>query len=227
MAQYEETPEVNENDVTAKAKVSSPRKDKLYKQIISSQQTEGVATTPESTAPQSEKGSSKGGVDVSAGLICTAFTVMMAIAVIAGLASSKPLIPILFLIPVAIYELIRTEEVSTKGTSAIILAALIVEVGVLVANINFDLAGFIKMKTFYYQGASIPLGELKTVLPLAMAIASVLLFRKAGGVYTRWLAGILAGTSLILVYAVDPVLFGNLIGALIRTVMWRVGSYMY
>lgn len=157
-------------------------------------------------------------------VICAIMTVLACLGILLGFHYFSPLLIILFLFPAVIYEVIRTQGESTKSASLIMLAALSVEFLLIVFNINFDLAKFLNMSTFYFQGTPLPLGELKTLIPAAVAVASIVLIKNTRGIYTKWLSIIIIAGSVALIYSLTPDDFAKFAQMGIKTLMNRFGN---
>ena len=145
-------------------------------------------------------------------LICTIVSVLALIGIVIGIWLSKPLIIVIFLIPAAAYEVYRTEGPSTVWASWILLIVLILEIVLIVANINFDLASFFGESEKVVAGYTVPLGDIKIAGPIVMAILSIILFVRTRGRYTKWLAAVIFITCFAIVYAINPEIFKNLLG---------------
>jgi len=143
--------------------------------------------------------------------ICLILTLLVLLGIIIGILQSNPLIIIIFLLPSIIYEVYRTEGKSTKWASWGLLATFIAEVFLIIANISFDLAGFLGTSEERLGGYMVPLGDIKVVGPAIMAILSLILFTRTRGRYTRWLAIIIFMASFAIVYSLDPTVFGRLV----------------
>lgn len=142
--------------------------------------------------------------------ICITLTVIAAIGILLGLINMSPLIPVIFLLPAAVYEVYRTEGRSTKAASWGMLGLLIAELLFLVFNINFDLAKFLDRSYTYIEGYKVPFGDIKIISPTLMAVLSVVLISNTRGRYTRWLAVIIFVTAFAIIYTIDPNLFQEL-----------------
>jgi len=145
-------------------------------------------------------------------LICTIVSVLALVGIIIGILMSKPLLIVIFLIPAAAYEVYRTEGPSTVWASWILLIVLILEIVLIVANINFDLASFFGESEKVVAGYTVPLGDIKIVGPIVIAILSIILFVRTRGRYTKWLAAVIFITCFAIVYAINPEIFKNLLG---------------
>jgi hypothetical protein len=145
-------------------------------------------------------------------LICTIVSVLALTGIITGILMSKPLLIVIFLIPTAAYEVYRTEGPSTVWASWILLIVLILEIVLIVANINFDLASFFGESEKVVAGYTVPIGDIKIVGPIVIAILSIILFVRTRGRYTKWLAAVIFITCFAIVYAINPEIFKNLLG---------------
>ena len=143
--------------------------------------------------------------------ICTVLTIVAFLGIVFGILQSNPLITIIFLFPTVIYEVYRTEGRSTKWASWGLLAVLIAEIFLIVANISFDLAKFLDTSKETIGGYTVPLGDIKVVGPAVMAALSFILFTNTRGRYTKWLAIIIFITSFVIVYTLDPMIFKELL----------------
>ena len=143
--------------------------------------------------------------------ICIALTILSIIGIILGLIYQQALIPIILLIPTAIYEVYRTEGKSTKAAAWGMLILLIAELIFVFFNIDFDLAEFLGRSTTYIRGYRIPLGNIQVISPTLMAVLSVVLITNTRGRYTRWLAAIIFVNAFAIIYTVDPTVFQELI----------------
>lgn len=107
-----------------------------------------------------------------------------------------------------------TAERSQEDTSLLIVMfiVLILEIVLIVANINFDLASFFGESEKVVAGYTVPLGDIKIVGPIVIAILSIILFVRTRGRYTKWLAAVIFITCFTIVYAINPEIFKNLLG---------------
>jgi hypothetical protein len=137
-------------------------------------------------------------------VICIIFSTLAVIGIIAGIVKNAPLITISSIMPTIIYEVYRTEGVSTKAASWGLLAVFIIEIVLIAANINFDLSAILGIKEKIIGGYRVPLGNVKIMGPAIMAILSIILFVRTNGIYTRWLSVIITITSVVIIYLLDP-----------------------
>jgi len=143
--------------------------------------------------------------------LCTLFMIIAIIGIILGFIFSKPLIPIILLLPAAIYEAYRTEGKSTKTSSIVLVLVLLAEIILVIFNIEFNIATFLGAEQQYIGGYWVPLGDLRIVGPAIVAVLAVILFTRTKGVYTKWLAVIIFVTCFAIIYLIDPVVFQELI----------------
>ena len=145
-------------------------------------------------------------------LICTIVSILALIGIIIGILISRPLIIVILLVPAAIYEVYRTEGPSTKWASWFLLLLLFLEIVLIVANINFDIASFFGASETTIAGYNIPLGDIKIVGPIIIGILSIILFIRTRGKYTKWLAATIFITCFAIIYELNPEIFKNLLG---------------
>jgi hypothetical protein len=145
-------------------------------------------------------------------LICTIVSILALIGIVIGILISKPLIIVILLLPAAAYEVYRTEGPSTIWASWLLLIILIMEIIFIAVNISFDLASFLGESEKVVAGYAVPLGDIKVVGPVIIAILSIILFIRTRGRYTKWLAVVIFITCFAIVYALNPEIFKNLIG---------------
>ncbi|MBA7473084.1 hypothetical protein ES707_08418 [subsurface metagenome] len=107
-----------------------------------------------------------------------------------------------------------TAESPQEDTSLLIVMfiVLILEIVLIAANINFDLASFFGESEKVVAGYTVPLGDIKIVGPIVIAILSIILFVRTRGRYTKWLAAVIFITCFAIVYAINPEIFKNLLG---------------
>ena len=144
-------------------------------------------------------------------LICVILSILAIVGILIGVRQLNPLIIIIFLLPTVIYEVYRTEGVSTKWASWGLLIIFIAELILIIGHINYDLAKFFGTTSKYIGGYQVPLGDVKVVGPVIMAVLSAILFRRTRGRYTKWLAVIIFITAFVIVYALDPTIFKQLL----------------
>jgi len=154
--------------------------------------------------------------------LCTLFMVIAAVGIVLGFLFSQPLIPILLLLPAAVYEAYRTEGKSTRAASYILVLILVAEIVLVIFDIEFNIASFLGTEGEYIGGMWVPLGDLRIVGPTVVVVLSVILFTRTRGVYTRWLSGIIFVTCFAILYLLEPATFQVLLQEAIRLVMQRL-----
>lgn len=154
-------------------------------------------------------------------LICFILTIIAIIGIIIGLSKSNPLIIITALLPTVIYEVYRTEGESTKIAAWFLLITIVAELIFIIFKINYNLAAFLGTEQKYLVGYQLPLGDIKVLAPMLLAVTSTVLFIRTYGVYTKWLAVIIFVASFAVVYCLDPVAFKALLQAAVN----RIFSY--
>jgi hypothetical protein len=143
--------------------------------------------------------------------ICTVMTILALIGIVIGLIAKSPLIIIILLVPTVIYEVYRTEGRSTKSSSILLLLVLVVEIGLLIFKVDFNLAQYLGVDEKYIGGYLVPLGDIRILGPTIMAVLSVVLIVRTYGIYTKWLAAIIFITSFAIIYSIDPAVFQDLL----------------
>ncbi|PJA48512.1 MAG: hypothetical protein CO170_02510 [candidate division SR1 bacterium CG_4_9_14_3_um_filter_40_9] len=159
----------------------------------------------------------------NATLFCIIASILAIVGILLGRKFDSVLISMFFLLPTIVYEIYRTEGDSTKYASRGLLVVFVAEIILIIFNVKFDLIQFFQTNTKYIQGYEIPLGDIKVVGPILMAVLSLLLVGRTRGVYTRWLAVIIIVTSLFIIYVLDPASFSKFIKIAIDQVMLMAG----
>ncbi len=142
-------------------------------------------------------------------LICAVITIVALIGIIIGIYFKLPLVVLFLMLPAVLYEIYRTEGVSTKFASLGMLIILIAEAVLIIFNININLANIIGGKTEITR-YRIPLGDVKMLGPIIIAVLSGILIRRTAGKYTIWLAVVILVSSIALLYAINPDIIGQL-----------------
>lgn len=144
-----------------------------------------------------------------AALICFVLSLLTAGAVWFGLVRMSALPIIIALLPVALYELWRTEGMFSKIASLGMVGILIAEAVLLITNKSFDLERLLGARSAYIGGYRIPFGDVRTVGTAIILILAGILFARTYGPYTRWLAAIIFLASLATIYILNPSLLGQ------------------
>jgi hypothetical protein len=142
---------------------------------------------------------------------CLVLTIVALGAGIAGLILKNPLIVMAGLVPLAVYEAIRTWGVYTKFASVLLVVVLAAEIVLIIFNVNFNLAKYLGGQSEYVAGYSVPLGDIKVVAPVLLIILSVILAIRTAGPYTKWLALVITVSSSASVYVLSPSGFPGLV----------------
>ena len=116
-----------------------------------------------------------------------------------------------FLLPTVIYQVYRTEGKSTKWASWAMLLVIILELVLVFAKIDFNLAELFGTANAEVAGFYVHFGDLRILFPSLMAVLALILIKRTRGIYTKWLAALIFVGALATVYAVDPVWFKELV----------------
>jgi hypothetical protein len=143
--------------------------------------------------------------------ICIALTVLAAVGIALGFATGEVMYPIVFLAPTVAYEAYRTEGRSTRWASWTLAALMVALIVVAAMGIEYDLRELFGDEIVYSGDESIPLGDVNVVFPTAMAILAAVLWGRTRGVYTRWLAGIIFVTALVVTHLTTPDTLGEVL----------------
>jgi hypothetical protein len=144
-------------------------------------------------------------------IICTIITILVVIGLIASIIFKNPYYIIISMFLAAIYELWRTEGYYTKMESLGILVLVILEVLALKGIIKLDLAKELNTKEIYLAYRQFPLGDIRIILPIGMALVSLGLLWRTYGAYTKWLSILLVISSLVLLYLVNKAGLGQIL----------------
>lgn len=142
-----------------------------------------------------------------AALICLICTIITLAGFAAGYYFHKPLIMVLLLLPAVLYEVYRTEGVSTIWASWGMLAVLAAEAVLMYGNYNINLSKYVSK---YING--LPVIDLKLIGPVVIAYFSYVLLRRTSEIYTKWLALVIFIGSAGLFLLLDPSLLTKLAG---------------
>lgn len=149
--------------------------------------------------------------------ICVLLSIIAIVAIIIGLVTSNALWIIILLLPAVAYEAYRTEGVSTRWASWLLLFLIIAEIICLLFNIRFDIASFLGQSHTYVASTYLPLGEITVVFPAIIATLSILLFIRTNGIYTKWLSVIIFVSMIVAVYIINPTGFQELIRSIFQS----------
>jgi len=162
-----------------------------------------------------ETGPARGGRVI---LYCLVLTAVALGGAALGIFLNVPALIVLCALPAAVYELIRTEGLSTKLASFVLVGLLAAELAVLVLGIEIDLAKAAGIGPIAVGGYRLPLGDVRVVGAAVMAILSVVLFTRTRGIFTKWLAAVLFLSSFAFIYSAAPDEFGRLLGLAERSI---------
>lgn len=133
------------------------------------------------------------------------------VGILLGLYTKNPLIPLVMLLPTVGYEVYRVEGKSTIWASWGLLIVILAELALFIFNISFDLINFLNTDSEYIQGYEVPLGDIKVIGPILMALFSATLFRNTRGRYTKFLSVIIFIAAFAIIYIMNPDIFTNLL----------------
>jgi len=140
-----------------------------------------------------------------AALICTICTLLMPAGIAGGIYFHNPLITSIALLPAVIYEVYRTEGVSTIWASWGMLAVLIAEAVLIAGKFNINIG---KYAAKYIP--NFPAVDVKMAGPIVMGYFSYILIKRTAGIYTKWLAVIILIGCVGLFYVLDPSLINRI-----------------
>ncbi|MFH1546928.1 MAG: hypothetical protein ABIC57_00405 [bacterium] len=143
--------------------------------------------------------------------ICIVLSVLALIGIVWGMIAGNPLIPMILLIPTVIYEVYRTEGVSTTLSSWLLLVLFVANFIIIIFDIQFDLGSFLGTSSKYFYGYNVPLGDLRIVFPSVIGVLSIVLFTRTRGIYTRWLSVIIFITVIAIIHITDPEIFQSIL----------------
>lgn len=142
---------------------------------------------------------------------CVILTLIAAAFAVPALIFKWPVALIAGLLPAAVYEIIRTEGVSTRAASVVLTLVLLAEIVFILFNIRIDLAALSGVTGKTVGGYDLPLGDIRMVGTFVLAILAVVLFIRTAGAYTKWLAVVLFAGAFALIYLLSPSEFPKLL----------------
>jgi hypothetical protein len=143
----------------------------------------------------------------NAALICGILTAIAAAGIGIGIWQHSPLIAVIGMLPAVGYEVYRTEGLSTKLSSIIMLAVLVALIALIAFKVSFDIAPL--LKEIGIGGAF----DAKLAGPVIIAILALLLLRRTEGIYTKWLAVVILLSAAGLFFILDSALSASLLKA--------------
>lgn len=155
--------------------------------------------------------------------VCLAATGISVVGILLSLATRNPLWILFLMLPTVVYEVIRTEPgASTKFSSILLLILILSEIGLILFNVNYDLASFFGASEKYVAGYTLPLGDIKVFAPLLIGILSAILVFRTYGTYTKWLSIIIAISALVVVSMVNPSFFAEALKLIVNGLFNRL-----
>lgn len=146
---------------------------------------------------------------------CWVLTIIAFIGIIAGLIKMNPLITIILLVPTVIYEVYRTEGKSTTLASWLLLLVFAALTLLLIYNISLNMGALLGIPYLNIGSYRLPLGDVKTLGPIILAILAAVLLTRTRGRYTRWLAVVIIIASIAVLHMIEPAIVGEIL-ALIK-----------
>lgn len=84
------------------------------------------------------------------------------------------------------------------------LILLLGSIALVVFNINYDLRNLLGQQQRTEAGQTIPLGDVKMVMPALMGVFALILLIRTRGRFTKWLALVIFVAAVVIVYLIDP-----------------------
>lgn len=192
--------------------------------------SEGTESTEpvDSIAPVSSSSNKENvkGKSLSPFTTCLIITFIALFGVAVSGISHNPVWVLIFLLPAVIYETIRTMDgATTKTSSIILLIVIILEIGMIIFNVNYNLADFFGEQEKYIAGYYLPLGDIKVFGPILVTVLSLILLIRTYGPYTKWLSIVIAIGALVAIYIINPYFFQNMLKIIVDAVTNQLGSY--
>ena len=101
-----------------------------------------------------------------------------------------------------------------------IAIVLILEIFFIVFGISWDLGKYLNLEYSYVGGQYVPLGDIKILAPVLLAVFSTVLFLRTAGPYTKWLSVIIFASAFIIIYVMSPDMFRELLRSSIQRIFW-------
>ena len=146
------------------------------------------------------------------------FGIIALIGILLGFAYNQAVYSLILLIPLVGYEIYRVEGKSTRWASAGLGGIIIAEIALIAFNVKFDLASFLDVKSKYFEGYEVPLGDIKILGPALMAILCIVLFKNTNGIYTKALSVLIFLAAFAVIYQLDPGIFSTFSRVMINSV---------
>ena len=155
-------------------------------------------------------------------LICAILSVLLVIGILLSIILGKAWIIVLFLLPIVVYQVYRTEGKSTKWASWVMLVVVVLELILVIFSLNFNVAEFLGSEGEYVAGHYVQFGDLKVLFPALMAVLAIILFTRTRGKYTKWLAVLIFIGALAVVYTVNPAGFKEILGSGVEEALYQL-----
>jgi len=157
---------------------------------------------------------------ISPVLVCTIMTIWMVVGVAWGFVAKSPLVVAIFLLPVVAYEIYRTRGQSTTMSSWFLAVILVLEIIFIVFGISWDLGKYLNLEYSYVGGQYVPLGDIKILAPVLLAVFSTILFIRTYGPYTKWLSVIIFISAFVTIFVMSPDMFRELLRSSVQHIFW-------
>lgn len=144
-------------------------------------------------------------------LISIVVTLIAVAGLILAFMTGKVLWGIVLLLPTVAYEAYRTGGETTRWASWAMLILLLGTVALVVFNINYDLRNLLGQQQTTVAGQTVPLGDVKMVMPALMGVCALILLIRTRGRFTRWLALVIFVAAVVIVYQIDPLAMQELL----------------
>jgi len=82
------------------------------------------------------------------------------------------------------------------------------------------LGRYLNLEYSYVGGQYVPLGDIKILAPVLLAVFSTILFLRTAGPYTKWLSVIIFLSAFIIIYVMSPDMFRELLRSSIQRIFW-------
>ncbi|MHB9033629.1 MAG: hypothetical protein ACYC6L_11345 [Anaerolineae bacterium] len=146
-----------------------------------------------------------------AALISIICTIIAAAGILVGYLRGQLLWGLVLMLPLVGYEAYRTAGDTTRWASWAMLILLIASIILVWFNINLDLGKILGTTTTMVAGQTVPLGDVKMVMPALMGVCALILLIRTRGRYTKFMALVIFIASVVLVYQINPSAVSSLI----------------
>lgn len=146
-----------------------------------------------------------------AGLISVFVILIAAAGLIIGYLRGQIVWGIILMLPLVGYEVYRTAGETTRWASWAMLVLLIGSIVLIWFDINLDLSKILGTDSTIVAGQTVPLGDVKVVMPTLLGVCALILLIRTRGRYTRFLAGAIFIAAVVIVYQIDPIAVRSLI----------------